>query len=369
MKPRYSHLIAATLIIAVAFICVTPLLPVAWAEDAGNGGGSAQQDSLSQLTQTVQQLTQQVQQVVQFIQTIYQQAAGGIFGHFGGVPSASGGTSPFSASSWLAQLQQWTTNTAGQTAGSVWSEWGSEWGQAPDYSYSTGTIVQELQQIAATLPSSVSQWVNGLAARLQGAPAPQAGTPQASATQLAQGEPTFAARAHAVQQSQVAATAAQATAQAAAQQAQQVAQQVTQDQTPQAEASASGAVAQDAQAALQSAPSTRAAVEVMGAALTQQGAQQAQQLAAMAARLDALLTQQAQVALILSQTVAASTTATGVVAQQLEQQLEDQAHAAASDQQAQAGAVGGIMTELQYLNQAPQDGTLDKFLGDLDQLR
>jgi hypothetical protein len=363
MTPRFSRLIAVTLVVAVMFVSTATFTQAVWAEDTGSGGGGiSQQDTLTQLTQTVQQLTQQVQQVVQLIGNVYQRATGGIFG-------SGGGTSLFSASSWLAQLQQWLTSTLNQTTGSVWSEWGSEWGQAPDYGYSTGTIAQELQQIASTLPSSVSQWVTTLAARLQTAPAPQPGTPQASATQLAQQEPTFAARTHAVQQSQVGATAAQATAQAAAEQAQQVAQQATQDQTPQAEASASGAAAQDAQAALQGAPSTRAAVEVMGAALTQQQSQLAQQNAAMAARLDALLTQQAQVALILSQTVAAAGTATGVVAQQLEQQLEDQAQAAASEQQSQVGATGGIASELQYLNQAPQDGTLDKFLTDLGQLR
>jgi len=374
MKTRFIQTIAATLTVTVALIGAVPLSPYAWAQSNGEGGGgnggASQADSLTQLTNTVQQLAQQVSQVVNVVQNLWNVASGSLFRGLGSsIPSFGGGTSSFSPTSWLSQISQWAQGELGQSQSSTWSEWGSEWGTTPDYNYSAGTIAPELQQISSTVGGSAGQWVATLAARLIGAPTPQPGTPQYAATALAQQNPDFAARTHAVQQAQVGATATQATAQAAVEQVQQVAQTATQDTTPHDALASSTQTAQAAQGALESAPSTRAAVSVMGAALAQQQVDLAAQNAAMSDRLDALLTQQAQVALILSQAVAATGTATGVLAQQMEQQMEDQAQSAVSDQQAQVGAIRGIGAELQYLNQAPQDGTLDQFLSKLKGLR
>lgn len=374
MNARLIRTHVVTLVVTVALIGAAAFSPYAWAQSNGEGGGgnggASQGDSLTQLTNTVQQLAQQVSQVVNVVQNLWNVASGSLFRGLGSsIPSFGGGASGFSPTSWLSQIGQWSQGELGYSQSSTWSEWGSEWGTTPDYNYSSGTIASELQQIAANLGGSAGQWVSTLASRLISAPAPQPDTPQYAATALAQQSPDFAARTHAVQQAQVGATATQATAQAAVEQVQQVAQSATQDTTPHDALASSTQTAQTAQGALESAPSTRAAVSVMGAALAQQQVDLAAQNAAMSDRLDALLTQQAQVALILSEAVASTGTTTGVLAQQMEQQMEDQAQSAASDQQAQSGAMTGIASEMQYLNQAPQDGTLNQFITKLGNMK
>lgn len=374
MRTAWRRAGACVLVAAMACATLGIGLPVpsASAEDEGSTGTLFGTGSISQLTQQVQQLTQAVQQITQYIGGIYQSAARTLFGGIPGTLPAvfsNGVTSIFSAATWLQQLSSLIQNSIARSQSTVASEWGSEWGMAPDYTYSSQNVAQQLENIAGSVGGSASQWVSAISHNLAAAPAPQPGTPQASATVLSGQSQDFAARSHALQQSQVSAIATQANAQSAAEQAQQVALQATQDTTPQQDAEASSGVSRQAGVALETAPSTRAAVEVMGAAITQQQAYQQATLAAIASRLDALLTQQAQVALILSQAVAATGTASGLIAQQLEQQLEDQAQAAATHRQAQLGAISGVSGELQYLSQAPRDGTLDTFLTDLGGLR
>ncbi len=263
--------------------------------------------------------------------------------------------------SWLAQLQQWVGAVLYQVENSVWAEFGSEWGQAPDYTYSTTQISAELRQIAAQVPGQVGQWVAELAQRLALAPAPQNRTPQWDTGQVAQANPAFAARAHAVQQAQVASAATQAGAQAAAQQAQQVAQQATSDATPQNAASAAQQVAQQTAAAVQSAPSTRAVVEVMAAALTAQQSQALVSQAAIAAKLDALITQQAQLTGELADAVTGLGAASGLLSQQLTQALEDQAQEAVAAQDTLAGSAGGVASELTFIVNGGDRRALDDF--------
>jgi len=328
-------------------------------------------DQLTQLTQTVQQLAQQVQQVVQAVQQVtnfagalFTQASGSLFGGVG-IPSiaagGAGGSSSLPTSAWLAQLQQWVTAALFQTGNSVWTEFGSEWGQAPDYTYSTTQISAELEQVAAEYPGQVGQWVAQLAQRLASAPAPQVRSPQWDAGQVAQANPTFAARADAVQQAQVASTATQADAQATAQQSQQVALQTTSDTTAQQAAAAAQQVAQQTAAAVESAPSTRAAVEVMAAALTQQQAEALASQAAIASKLDALVTQQAQVATALADAVGGLGTVSGLLSQQLTQALEDQSQGAVTSQDTIAGAATGIAAELDFIGNGGDSGSFDTF--------
>src|SRR5437879_5478130 len=59
---------------------------------------------------------------------------------------------------WLGQIQRWLYTTLTWAGSAAWSEWGSEWGEAPDYTYSAGTVAGELSQIAQGLPGSVQQW-------------------------------------------------------------------------------------------------------------------------------------------------------------------------------------------------------------------
>ena len=267
---------------------------------------------------------------------------------------------------WLDQIQRWLYTTLTWAGSAAWSEWGSEWGEAPDYTYSTGTVAGELSQIAQGLPASVQQWLQALIQTLRQAPPPQRGTPQGTATQVAQSDSVFAARAHSVQQSQVAATATQAVAQAAAEQVQEIAQRATSDTTPQDMAAAAAQIAQTTASAVQSAPSTRAAVEVMAAALTQQMAQEIAGQAATASRFDALLTQQAALATEISQAVAGLATASGLLAQQLTQALEDQAQSTYQKQDIASGGFGGLASELHFLARGGDQQGLSQFLGGLD---
>jgi hypothetical protein len=121
-------------------------------------------------------------------------------------------------------------------------------------------------------------------------------------------------------------------------------------------------IANQTAAAVQSAPSTRAAVEVMAAALTQQQAQAMAQQAAIAARLDALITQQTQLASLLSDTVAGLATTTGLLSQQLTQQLETEAQGNMTSQDATAGAVSGLAGELSFLTQGGDPAGFGQFL-------
>jgi len=337
----------------------------------GAGSAAASGDQLAQLTETVQELAQSVQQVVQTVQQVtnfagalFTQASGSLFGG-AGIPSiaagGAGGSSSLPTGAWLAQLQQWVTAALFQTGNSVWSEFGSEWGQAPDYTYSTTQISAELQQVAAEYPGQVGQWVAQLAQRLANAPAPQVRTPQWDAAQVIQTNPTFATRADAVQQAQVASTATQADAQATAQQSQQVALQTTSDTTAQQAAAAAQQVAQQAAAAVESAPSTRAAVEVMAAALTQQQAEALASQAAIASKLDALVTQQAQVATALADAVGGLGTVSGLLSQQLTQTLEDQSQGAVTSQDTIAGAATGIAAELDFIGNGGDQGSFNNF--------
>jgi hypothetical protein len=361
----------ALMLIAGGLWFLWPSAALAQGEGGGNySGGSG--DAITQLTQTVQQLAQQVQQVVQAVQqvtnfagAIFQQAAGSLFGAGGTPPFLRGGggaPSSLPTSSWLAQLQQWVTGALFQAGNSVWTEFGTEWGQAPDYTYSTTRIASQLQQLAVQLPGQVGQWVAALAGRIGAAPPPAVGTPQWSATQQAQQDPAFAARAHAVQQAQVSSTATQAEAQAAAQQSQQVAQQATADTTAQDAAAAAQQVAQQAASAVQAAPSTRAAVEVMAAALTQQQAQAIAASSAIASKLDALITQQTELGVELADAVAGLGTASGLLSQTLTQGLQDQAQSNVSYQNAAAGSASGLVGELNFIAQGGDEAGLDQFL-------
>lgn len=324
--------------------------------------GTGPSDSATTLTQ-IGQLLNQINQVL----TKIQQAVGSIFSPTGGggfrLPSGSG-QNPIAG--WLSQIKQWLSTALNWAGSAAWTEWGSEWGQAPDYNYSIGTIAAELSEIAQTLPGSAQQWLQALIQSLRQAPAPQAGTPQNSSTQIANTNAVFGARAHSVQQSQVAATATQAVAQAAAEQVQEVAQQATSDTTPQDMADAAAQIAQLTASAVQSAPSTRAAIEVMAAAITQQMAQQIVGQAAIASRLDALLTQQAALATEISQAVAGLATTSGLLAQQLTQELEDQAQSAYQKQDVVTGGFGGLASEMRFLAQGGDPQGLSQFLSGFD---
>jgi len=182
--------------------------------------------------QALTQLAQQVSQIAQMVGAILSQGAGRLFRGLGGTLPGGWGIPQLPTSAWLTQLAQWVTAILGQAQAAVWSEWGSEWGQAPDYSYSTTQIATELERIAVALPADIAQWVGALAARLAQAPAPVPGTPQASSTAAATINSVFAGPEHAVQEAQVAATATQAAAQAAAEQAQQAAALATAGRDP-----------------------------------------------------------------------------------------------------------------------------------------
>ena len=353
----------ALMLAALLLVTVTAgAQPAAAIEEGGSVGGTTGGDALTQVMQAVTQLAQQVSQIAQMVGTILTQGVGRFFGGLGGTLPGAWGISQLPTSAWLTQLAQWVTGILGQAQSAVWSEWGSEWGQAPDYSYSTTQIAAELGRIAAALPADIAQWVEALAARLVQAPAPVPGTPQASSTAAATINPVFAGREHAVQEAQVAATATQAAAQAAAEQAQQAAALATADATPQAMAQASQQTAQTTATAEVSAPSTRAAVEVMAAALTQQNAQAAAQQAALAARLDALVTQQAQIATQLSLVVAGLASASGLLSQQLTQQIEETAQGAAAMQDNMAGAGSALAGQLNFIGSGGDAAALDRFL-------
>jgi len=351
MRHEARH--GARTVIAIALIAASVGLcwpQFALGEDAGSGASFQPSDPITQLTQTVQQLAQTVQQLTGFVSAIFSRTAGSLFGP-GGTPPFIGsgsGLPSLPVSSWLAALQQWT-NTLGQAANFVWTEFGTEWGQAPDYTYSTTQIVAELQRLAAQFPDQVGQWLAQLAQRLAGAPAPLMRTPQWDAGQVVQTNPIFANRAHAVQQAQVASTATQAQAQETAQQAQDVAQQATADTTAQGAAVSAQQIAQQTAAAVQSAPSTRAAVEVMAAPLALQQAQSVTAQAAIASKLDALITQHAQLATQFAGAVAGLGTIAGLLSQQLTQALESQAQSSTTTQDTISGAATGIAGQLNFI--------------------
>ena len=127
-------------------------------------------------------------------------------------------------------------------------------------------------------------------------------------------------------------------------------------------AQASQQTAQTTATAEVSAPSTRAAVEVMAAALTQQNAQAAAQQAALAARLDALVTQQAQIATQLSLAVAGLASASGLLSQQLTQQFEETAQGATAMQDNMVGAGSALAGQLNFIGQGGDPAALDQFL-------
>lgn len=347
---RYRTRVAiATILIMVSVGLFRP--PITLAEDNGSGVLYQRSDPITQLTQTVQQLAQTVQQLTGFVGAIFNRTNGSMFG--------AGGTPPFLGSgpglpslpvgSWLTELEQWITGALSQAANSVWTEFGTEWGQAPDYTYSTTQIVAELQQLAAQFPGQVGQWLAQLAQRLASAAAPVERSPQWDAGQVVQTNPTFANRAHAVQQAQVASTGSQAQAQAIAQQSHDLAQQATADSSAQNAAAAAQQIAQQTAVAVQSAPSTRAAVEVMAASLTQLQAQAIVGQAAIASKLDALITQQAQIAAQLAGAIGSLGTVSGLLSQQLTQALENQAQSSVTTQDTISGAATGIAGQLNFI--------------------
>jgi hypothetical protein len=320
-------------------------------DDLGASGIPQASDQITQLTQTVQQLVQTVQQLTGFVGTIFSQASGSLFGP-GGTPPFLGsvpGVPSLPFGSWLGQLQQWLSNVLYQTGSVVWTEFGTEWGQAPDYVYSTTQIVSEIQQLATQLPGQVGQWLAQLAQRLASAAAPLERMPQWDAGQVVQTNPTFASRAHAVQQAQVASTAAQAEARVVAQQSHDLAQQATSDTSAQSAAGAAQEIARETAAAVQSTPSTRAAVEVMAASLTQQQAQAISAQATIASKLDALITQHAQLAAQLAGAVGGLGTVSGLLSQQLTQSLENQAQSSVTTQDTISGAAAGIAGQLNFI--------------------
>ncbi len=265
---------------------------------------------------------------------------------------------------WIWQIQGLISSATGLANSANWSSFGSQWGQTPDFLYGASQIAQQLQGLAQSLqglPGQASQWLNGIAQRLLQAPAPARGSPEDSATRQAQSDPEFAARAHAVQQDQVAAISTQADAQTAAALSQQVAQQVTSDTTPDDTAQASSQIAQQTADAVQNAPSTRAVVEIMASALAQQQALAMAQQAAIAARLDALITQNAQTASAISSAVSGIATVSDLFSQHMTQALDAEARGNVTTQDAMAGATGGIAGELQFLASGDQSG-LDRFL-------
>lgn len=363
-------------------VTLAALAPAAaLADDLGIGSGTGSQDAtsqLGQLAQTVQQLSQTVQQMTQAIGGIYQVVSSGILGGLGGLFGigglGGGGTPPFlgggvqlhlpsfSPTSWLSAIQQILAAITGQNDTYVADEWGAEWGMAPDYAYSSRVVANELRTLAGQLEGSGAQFLANIAAALGAAPAPAPGTPQWSSSTLASVSPDFAAQAHAVGQSQAGALGARGVSQSAADKVTQISQTVSQDTTPQDAATASQAVANVTQQALASAPSTRAAVVVMGTALAEQQAEQAAQNAALAARLDALLAQQAQLALQLSQVSAGLSAVAELEAQQVQKQLEQEASGADLSTLGNAGALQGVLGALTTIVQAPQDGSLDTFL-------
>ena len=358
----------------VALACAVPAVARAGqAAGAPQGPGPttaltpelAQVDVSQGLTQVVQILTQLSQSISQITSGAWAQSLGQLLAGGSGISPISG-SSPYGGL--LGLLRQWLAGPLSAAQLAMWNEWGSEWGQAPDYSYSTGTIASALQQIGGLAGGSAQQWLTALASALQHAPAPAPNSPQAAATALAQQDPVFGGRAHSVQQSQVVAMSTAAVAQAAAEQVGQVAQQATSDTTPSDTAAAAQQIAQQTGAAVQSAPSTRAAVEVMAAGLAQEVSQQVTSQAALASRLDALITQQAQLATVLSQTVAGLGSVSGLLAQELDQQLEDQAQDAVGAQDSQAGALSGLSAELAFLGQSPSSNSFNQFLSGLAQL-
>ena len=366
------------LVLAAALACAAPAVvragqAVATPQDTGptidRTPELAQVDLSQGLAQVVQVLTQLSQSISQIASGAWTQSIGQLLA---GVGSSTSAFSPISGASpyggLLGLLQQWLAGALSDAQSAIWSEWGSEWGQAPDYSYSAGTIASTLQQIGGLVGGSAQQWLTALASALQHAPAPAPNSPQAAATALAQQDPVFGGRAHSVQQSQVVAMSTAAVAQAAAEQVGQVAQQATSDTTPSDTAAAAQQIAQQTGAAVQSAPSTRAAVEVMAAGLAQEVSQQVTSQAALASRLDALITQQAQLATVLSQTVAGLGSVSGLLAQELDQQLEDQAQDAVGAQDSQAGALSGLSAELAFLGQSPSSNSFNQFLSGLAQL-
>ena len=179
----------ALMLAALLVVTVTAVAhPAGAIEEAGSVGGTTGSDALTQVVQAVTQLAQQVSQIAQMVGAILTQGAGRLFGGPGGTPPIIGsgwGIPQLPTSAWLNQLAQWVTAILGQAQSAVWSEWGSEWGQAPDYAYSATQIAAELKRIAAALPADIARWVEALAARLVQAPAPTPGTPQASSTAAA----------------------------------------------------------------------------------------------------------------------------------------------------------------------------------------
>jgi hypothetical protein len=411
-RPSAGRAVCALCLIA-ALAALAPA--AALADDLGTGSGTGAQGTLGQLgqlAQTVQQLSQTVQQMTQAIGGIYQVVSSGILGGLGGIGNilgglgsggignilgglggggignilgglggifgigglGGGGTPPllgggvqlhlpsFSPTSWLSAIQQILAAITGQNDTYVADEWGAEWGMAPDYSYSSGVVASELRTLAGQLKGSGAQFLTAIANALGSAPAPQPGTPQWSSSNLASASPDFAAQAHAVGQSQAGALGAQGISQSAADKANEIAQSASSDTTPQDAATASQAVANVTQEALAAAPSTRAAVVVMGTALAEQQAEQAAQNAALAARLDALLAQQAQLALQLSQVSAGLSAVAGLEAQQVEKQLEAEAAGADLTTLGSTGALQGVLGAFNTMVQAPQTGNLDTFL-------
>jgi hypothetical protein len=383
----------ATRAAALAVATTLALWAPALADDLGGSGGAPPTGTLTQLTQTVQQLAQQVRQVVQvvgqvtnFASGIFSGIAGTLFGGAGGVLGGLGGAlgglggifggggpgavigaalhlpSRLPVSSWLDEITRMVTAALFQTGNSVWSEFGTEWGQAPDYAYSTGTIADQIQALAGQFSGQVSDWLSQLAARLRSAPQPQPYTPEWSASYRAANDPAFAARAHGVEQAQVAATASQAQAMDSAQRLRDIANSATSDTTPQDAAQAAAQIAQETAAAVQAAPSTRAAVEVMAASLTQQQAQALAAQAAIASRLDALITQQAEIGLELADAVAGLGTVTGLLSQSLTQALQDQAQSDINFSNAAAGSVSGLVGELTFIGQGGDSQGLEQFL-------
>jgi hypothetical protein len=100
----------------------------------------------------------------------------------------------------------------------------------------------------------------------------------------------------------------------------------------------------------------------MAAALTQQNAQAAAQQAALAARLDALVTQQAQIATQLSLAVAGLASASGLLSQQLTQQFEETAQGATAMQDNMVGAGSALAGQLNFIGQGGDPAALDQFL-------
>lgn len=232
-----------------------------------------------------------------------------------------------------------------------------------DRVYSAQVLAKRIQALATGLPARVQAMLNALAARLRSVVAPRPTTPRWIVEQVITANPNgdTAELARKLDQVTEQNATALAAARNAAETAQTTADQVAQDTSPQADAEAAIAAAQELAQRAQDTPSTRAAMQLLVEAMAAQIDQGSRMAVHLIGRDTAMIQQQT----LLSQQLAiVADRLAGAVEQQNAQQKELLARrsaAAASVIESQRQTYGEIAQGLLGLNSQQRQAAMDQF--------